>query len=335
MGTLYATVTVDWEGEQITELSLQALENFKAIHPNIPLTHFICPAYFTRGDDLSEYNIKIKALTQNDEIGVHVHCWETLMRESHVEPITKPTCLTQGLVVKYGNGKEDRGFDVPLGVHSEADIRKILTTAKQILLEQGLTTPETCVSFRCGAWMACDTVFSALQKEGFKNDASAAPSDWLPLITEKELPIFASWMRTLWGKDETTTPNYLANTLNHTAYPEGVVGCFTADNKTLSMPQLLKNNIVEVPDTGALMDYTPKVVLYNYIQNAWNLSKNEDIYISFGFHLESAHLTNESPPGASLIMGLMQVLSKIKQEKKEIVYLTINQVGEQIRNKLG
>jgi hypothetical protein len=55
MGSLYATVTVDWEGEQITPLSLQALEYFKTVHPDIPLTHFICPAYFTRGQDNAEY----------------------------------------------------------------------------------------------------------------------------------------------------------------------------------------------------------------------------------------------------------------------------------------
>jgi hypothetical protein len=284
MGTLYATVTVDWEGEQITALFLQALENFKAVHPDIPLTHFICPAYFTRGNDLSEYSNRIKALTQNDEVGVHIHCWETLVRKSHVEPITKPTCTHFEFIVKYGNGKEDKGFAVPLGLYSEENIRKILTTAKQILIEQGLTTPKACVSFRCGAWMACDAVFSALQKEGFKNDASAAPYNWLPLITEDEIPTFASWIRLLWGRYETISPSYLANSLIHTVYPTGVVGCFAPNDKTLSMPQLLNNNIVEVPDTGALMDYTPKWALYDYIQNAWHLSQTEDIYISFGFH---------------------------------------------------
>jgi len=79
------------------------------------------------------------------------------------------------------------------------------------------------------------------------------------------------------------------------------------------------------------MDYTPKWALYDYIQNAWHLSQTEDIYISFGFHLESAHL--ELASDTSLIMGLIQVLSQIKQEEKEIVYLTINQVGEHIRNR--
>lgn len=328
MGTLYATVTVDWEGEKIAPQNLNLLESFKTQYPNIPLTHFICPAYFTRGADLSREIEKIRALTQHDEVGLHIHCWRSLIAACHVTPRLQPRCQEDHLSVQYRDGEEDTGFTVPLGVYTVAEIRKILRTSRDILVEHDLTTPEACVSFRCGAWLACDAVFSALSQENFLNDASGVSFYWASELIEQIMPTFAAWIRQLWGNCETRDPPYLANTISHRAYPDGVQGCLAPNELTISMPQVLANGIVEIPDTGVLMDYTPQTVLYYYIQQAWRLSKQQDTYISFGFHLESAGtqtvLSNDTP----LLIALMQVLSRVTQEGIIIRYLKIHQVKE-------
>jgi hypothetical protein len=317
---------VDWEGEKIRNSCLDLLEFFKTQYPEIPLTHFICPAYFARGEDLSKKLKRIRTLTQNDEIGLHIHCWKSLITESRVTPVLQPTLDVNDRAVPYGKGKEDTGFTIPLGVYSVAEIEKILSTGKQILAENELTTAENCLSFRCGAWLACDSVFTALQKAGFANDASGVPSAWISLVTKDVMPTFALWIEKLWGNKDTTTPKYLANTITHRAYPEGIKSCFGRDDRTISMPQVLENNILEIPDTGVLIDYTPPAILYYYIKQAWSLSEHQDIYISFGFHLESIDLKTVLSQNTPLLMALMQVLSKAAEDGITINYLKINQV---------
>src|SRR5262245_3571377 len=47
----------------------------------IPITHFICPAYFARkSPNESKYADGIKALAKaGDEIALHIHCWKSLV----------------------------------------------------------------------------------------------------------------------------------------------------------------------------------------------------------------------------------------------------------------
>jgi hypothetical protein len=327
MGVLYATVTIDWEGIKLEDDCLNYLEFFKKQFSEIPLTHFLCPAYFTRGKNLAAQIKKMQTLTKDDEIGLHIHSWKSLITKSSVEPQLQPNCHPKPPKVTYGDGKKDEGFAVPLGIYTIPQIRQILRTSKQILIETDITATE-CVSFRCGAWFASDAVFSALAEEGFKNDASAVPPNWLSTVTESALPIFASWIRHLWGKHETKTPHYLANTLIHRTYPKGIQSCLSQHEHSISQPQILANDIVEVPDTGLLMDYTPPSVLYHYIQQAWKLSKQTDTYISFGFHLESANASTTFSENIPFLIGLIQVLLAIKQEGIHINYLKLNQVRE-------
>ena len=328
MGALYATVTVDWEGMQIDNKDLNSLVFFKSQYPEIPLTHFICPAYFTRGEQLSQEIQKIHTVTRDDEIGLHIHCWESLISKSDVTPIFQPTCHPHAPTVTYEDQKSDAGFTVPLGAYSASHIKKIVRASKRILAETDLTTTERCVSFRCGAWLASDAVLSAIRNEGLINDASAAPASWLATTTERVLPIFAVWMRSLWGNREIREPAYLANTLIHHSYPEGIQSYLTPNEKSVSMPQILADGLLEVPDTGALMDYTPPAALYHYIQRAWNASQHQNTYISIGFHLESANVTTEFSLKMPLLLALMQVLSKAKQDGITMTYLTINQIRE-------
>lgn len=328
---LYATVTVDWEGVQIDDENLDILASFKSQFPKIPLTHFICPAYFTRGQEFSQQIGKIHAVTAGDEIGLHIHCWESLIAKSGVIPILHPTCHPHAPIVPYGDNKYDGGFAVPLGAYTISQIQQILRTSKQILVETGLTPAETCVSFRCGACLASDTVLSALRDEGFTNDASAIPSNVMTAVIARALPIFAAWVRALWGNREIQEPAYLANTIIHRAYPEGIQSCLLSHAHPISMPRVLEHGIVEVPGTGAMIDYISPMALYRYIQQAWTLSRRQDIYISFGFHLESATTITEFSDNMPLLSALIHILSMARQDGIAITYLTTQQVGEACR----
>jgi hypothetical protein len=105
MGKTIIAVTCDWDGLDYPlngqynpegnshfrfDRGVQAIEYFdKIFDRRIPLTHFICPVYFTRSKFLAEYySDKISNLikTSHCEIGLHIHGWISLMEACGVVP---------------------------------------------------------------------------------------------------------------------------------------------------------------------------------------------------------------------------------------------------------
>jgi hypothetical protein len=160
MGKVIITVTCDWDGLDYSldgqhnpegnphfrfDRGIQAIDYFDKIFDHrIPLTHFICPVYFTRSKFLAEYySGKISKLikTSKCEIGLHIHGWISLMRACGVAPrdpmqdLSLPDWGAQGknrygLSVPYRNDaaeeKIDYGHGVPLGAYSRDEICKMV-----------------------------------------------------------------------------------------------------------------------------------------------------------------------------------------------------------------
>jgi hypothetical protein len=178
-------ITVDWEGEDLQERNLQAMADFRASLPGIPITHFICPAYFTRGDGEMESNedrvgkIKNQIKDGLDEVGLHVHAWQSLTRAAGVVPRDgmSSTLNGYGFRINYPappfteRFPPDTGHGVPLGVYSIDELTAILQFSRDLLLHYRLT--ESVESFRCGGWMASSSVLQALHKVGLRYDSSA------------------------------------------------------------------------------------------------------------------------------------------------------------------
>src|ERR1700730_14137670 len=176
MPTLTICVTVDWEGESLEAANLNEMTAFRKAFPKIPLTHFICPAYLTRGGDLQAISGLIRGqVLGGDEVALHVHCWQTLLTAAGVNPVLQPSWYINGDAgpqVHYGNHQVDQGHGVPLGNYTSPEIGKIIAYANQLLVANHIASA-TPVSFRCGGWMSADPVQVALQAQHVANDSSS------------------------------------------------------------------------------------------------------------------------------------------------------------------
>jgi hypothetical protein len=332
------TLTVDWEGASLKQENLDAMKVFQKKFPDYPVTHFICPSYYTRGEDPVPITEKIQSvLKPGDEIGLHIHCWYTLMDLFAKRHITTPTWLPgndPGDGVPYDGGtKMDYGHDVPLGLYTVEEITATLAGGRQLLATNGLIgSTADCPSFRCGGWMACDKVFTALVNAGFKNDASGAPANfnlgvyqWIQTNWGVDYPLF-DWLYQMWGTNYVSSPAFLVNSKSRAAYPRGVLGIGDPD---ISPPAII-NGIVEVPDTGSLADYNTRDDLKQYIDTAVD-APTDEVYISLGFHQETATDKSVFDPPSTNIEVLTWGLEYLQSVTQQVEVLTRRDAAERFQ----
>ncbi|MBU2710800.1 hypothetical protein [Zooshikella harenae] len=262
-GKVIGIISVDWEGRILDEKNLEAMEAFREDYPHIGLLHFLNAAYYTK-TNANPYKVtrKIKqVLRNNDEHGLHIHAWRSLVEYANVTfrrspnwsypgPISLNSCYTSG----------DCGANVPISAYTTDELKDIISVSKQILINNGFKQP---VSFRAGGWMAEPNVITALSAEGFLFDSSAtAPA---LLKGRRWSNRLYNWLNGLWT---TITP--------------------------VSQPYLIGpaySPLWEIPDNGILADYiTGPEMLAVLKQNIekWRKNPQQTIYVSIGFHQETA-----------------------------------------------
>lgn len=248
-------VTVDWEGRDLSEPNLRAIENLRTRFPSLKLIHFLNAAYFTKlGANPTDTRTRIsRALRSGDEHGLHIHGWKRLVEASGVTFRSTPTFWGTDKLTNDCNS--DCGHEVPISAYTEAELRKVIAFSSAKLAASGFTRP---ISFRAGGWMAAPHVRTALVKENFIYDHSAVPSKYLQGEIGT-LPVW-DWVDDLWkGTSET------------------------------SQPKALPEDLMEIPDNGALSDYMradEMVSVYRSLRSQ-ALSGKRPV-LSVGFHQETA-----------------------------------------------
>lgn len=165
-------VSVDWEGSGFDDEDMAAFCQFRDDFPDLPLTHFLNAAYFTRlaPDDVTgavSTSDKIRTvLRDGDEIGLHVHADNHLLFAAGVTPKRNPS---------WTYLPDISGHSVALSTFSEEEVRSIVAFSCRTLVQQGFDRPK---AFRAGGWHAGSSVLSALAAEGFAVDSSEVPHDW-------------------------------------------------------------------------------------------------------------------------------------------------------------
>ncbi len=68
-------MTVDWEGNIISEKNISAIQKFRNDHHEMPMLHFLNPAYLIRpGANIEKLINQINSVLKNeDERGLHIH----------------------------------------------------------------------------------------------------------------------------------------------------------------------------------------------------------------------------------------------------------------------
>jgi len=50
MSKIVVVVSVDWEGRSLLAENLELIAAFRQRHPDVPIQHFLNPAYYTRAE---------------------------------------------------------------------------------------------------------------------------------------------------------------------------------------------------------------------------------------------------------------------------------------------
>ena len=259
--TLELVVSVDWEGRDLTEANVGAMETFRKRFPDVPMTQFLNAAYYTKPSAKApDVTARIqRALLPRDEHGLHVHGWKRLFEASGVAFRRTPTFWGPSTPLQ-NDCNVDCGHEVPISAYTTDELRKVFRYSLDTLEIAGFSRAR---SFRAGGWMAKPVVLEALVSEGIVRDNSAVNE---PFLREEigTLPLDA-WLRELWPAVTSVSQPYLLKT------PAGP--------------------IMEIPDNGALADYiSAQDMLGVYAVCAADKKKNptKSVSINVGFHQETA-----------------------------------------------
>ncbi len=298
MQKVIITITVDWEGENFRNLN-ELLELRRKIGNKIPITHFICPAYFTKNIKNSVSKIK-SAYFDIDEIALHIHSFKSLTDLAGVEFRTTPDFfhrftpeieqLLEILPEKFRPKNTGRG--IPLSAYNQEEIIKILNISKKLLTEN--LDIKDVLSFRAGGWMANDDVYKALQLTGFLYDSTPAPPEilsqnyseynegtFLDQYGENHNE-FTDYIIKLWGKD-IQTEKFLENSLTKKYCPDNFISRYTQPYKL--------ENITVMPNNSSMSDYISANTMRDVLEKGIAEIKSgseKPFFLNTGFHQEGS-----------------------------------------------
>ncbi|HTE52696.1 MAG TPA: hypothetical protein VK698_17710 [Kofleriaceae bacterium] len=293
---VHVVVSIDWEGAYFRSEALDALELFRKDNPGVPITHMLNAAYYTKPQaDPAEATKEMRiAVKHGDDTGLHVHAWKSLVAAAGVTPKLTPSFLSRtNELLPF---EDDTGFDVDLSAYSVAELRSILRKSRQLIEAQKLPLGS---SFRAAGWLGTPNVLEAARAEGFTIDTSATDPAWLD---EPETPYLQERLRVLWVK------------INQTTQP------FWIDTQA--------GRILEMPDSGALADYTTVLEIEGHVERAAAAVKasKKSIIVHLGFHAETA---DDFAP------RLSEALSRLRGKGTPMVFDTVSTAAELARRELS
>jgi hypothetical protein len=190
-GTLYISLTCDWEGRPDIDKYYQDMRRLRqeigrCIPVPVPITHFITPRSYD--NKLRQMIAGKEAVLPIDEIGLHIHCWSDLLKECNPELLGE---LAEIQKVHQETAKGE-GKDTPLVCFSRPSILAIVDYCHQKLAR---ISGVKAVSFRGGAWYCSDVVYDALSRVGVTIDSSPIPLSLIKYVYKPGEDL----MKGLWG----------------------------------------------------------------------------------------------------------------------------------------
>jgi hypothetical protein len=244
-------MTVDWEGRSISLKNISAIGKFRSAYPEIPMLHFLNPGYFTKDYvDADLKNIINAVIRPEDERGLHIHAWKSLVQYCGINYQSKPTFAD--IDENCSDGKEC-GHTVSLEyAYSQPELSQLIKCSQEILANQGFGEAK---SFRAGGWQLGTKLAQALTENNITLDSSR--TDGKVLIPQ-------------WGENSNLVQMVLK--LHPTA-------------SSVDQPFELLPGLMELPNNGCLADYTPASTLLKIFKENVKAGKR---YFVTGFHLETA-----------------------------------------------
>jgi hypothetical protein len=293
-GRLVVAVTLDWEGAYLSPEGLDALDALRKGLPDVPITHFVSAAYFTKDSpDPRAVSTIVEAVRKGDELAVHLHAWKSLALAAGIEPKLNPSFLTgTDKLMQFEDG--DVGFDTDLEVYSVVEARALIRTSRKLLEQTRLPISK---SFRAGGYLATPRILQAIREEGFAVDSSATNAQQLDARQDAVLP---RRIREVWPKVETATQPFFVEV------PGG---------KLLELP------------IAAIADYVTAAELVGVLEAAHGRLQQEparDVVVVLGFHQET------SQEFAGRLGEALQQVRARKAFAADLLFTTIESAAERV-----
>ncbi len=278
-------VTVDWEGDDLLDTNLRAMEDFRAKYPDVRIVHFLNAAYYSkRGANPTTVTNSIRrVLKPGDELGLHIHGWKRLFEASGVTFRSGPTFW--GTTLTAADCTRDCGHEVPISLYTAAELDKVMAFSVDTLAAHGFGRA---TSFRAGGWLAGETVRTALGDQGFLFDHSAVPSGFL--AGELRGDPLLDWVKGLWT------------------------------GTTASAQPYALEGLTEIPDNGALADYVTSremLTVFDGAVTTLTRTPGAERVVSIGFHQETAS------DWVSRVAGAMDgIAQRVAAGKATVRYVT-------------
>jgi hypothetical protein len=195
-GFAATTVTVDiavhWEGRELHAPNVDALERMRKTYADIPVTHFVNPAYFLdeakAADNLAAMQ---RVFAAQDEVGLYLAPLELLVKEAGV--ILKLSPSFWGYMDEGEFCENDCGLDVPLTVYSREETLRLFSAAHRAMTQTGFSNLK---SFAVRGWMEAPYLTRIAAAFGYGYDLSPVdPGLVMPKLSE--FPISA-WVDERW-----------------------------------------------------------------------------------------------------------------------------------------
>lgn len=248
-----------WDGSTVEAVNLDALRSFRTNFANIPVTHFISPAYFVETNPVAETNKReIFGLGRpGDFVGMNVAPWRSITDKAGVIFRTGPTFW--GHAVNPATCRSDCGNDVPLNIYTQDEIRKIMSASQSVMTSAGLRDVR---GMMIRGWMATPEILATGESLGLDYDFSmVTPSTIYERL--RNFPIF-SWVKGLWPKSD-----------------------------VLSQPGIVSDELpgmVEVPQALGALDYVSHKQMLQFLDSMLAAPARGPLTYHIVLHAETAHL---------------------------------------------
>lgn len=263
--TITVYITVDWEGWSLEPENLEAIQDFRAKYPVIPMLHLLNPVYYLRAsaeNALITEQIR-STLLPVDTTGLHLHGWRSLVEYCGVDYKDTPSFALADEACKDG----ECGYSVSLELaYSGSELAQLVNCSAALLVQQGFDQPK---HFRAGGWQFGSKLATALHQNDFTWDSSRIAAD----VVARQ-----------WG-DKSAMVRMLK-----TLHPDASI---------LDQPREILPSLMQYPNNAGLMDYTRSEELLDIFQT---LIKQDKRIMVMGFHQETAFDFLDNMEDAILLM---------------------------------
>ena len=216
--TVQLALSLVWSGQEIKKFNLDAINQFRRKFNSVPITHFISPAYFSRGEAQAQMAAsKIKSVIKpGDRIGLQLGGWKSLISASNAVFRYGPTFW--GSTVREVDCLADCGGDIPIHIYPAKEMSNFVRVGVDLLRAHGFDTP---IAIQTEGFVSTHHIMAAAADAGISMDFSAIE----PQLVQRalgEYPIY-EWVRTLWTQVDAFS--------NPFAYPAGRSAITVVPNK--------------------------------------------------------------------------------------------------------